>query len=393
MNNSSNTNNNNEKQYSSSKDNNLTNTNTNLNISNVANSVRDDELLRAYIGDNYEKITNKRFNFAGFFFTTFYMFYRKMFLYGILLFFVYLVLSNFMKNIIIIILLGIVAGLFVNKAYIHHANKKIAKIKLQNQQKDISELKSICSTKGGTSIGRIFCGLLAELSIIYAIAMILIATGVVWVKGNFFNPNNWYVIIKSYESDIDNSDLSKNEMLVEDVRVLGSSYFETRLGKKYTIQIKESNISNEYIVNDSIFEVFKFLGGYNSYIKVDIYYTQKGQEKTIVDYKIVSKSNNEDISNVKTENELREKIGLYSIGTHTDSLILSKIGMDGAGINDDTTYTYRTYIFKDNTNNEYEMKYINPDGKLNLVEGEKYSVTFEISKDTFGDEYIIKSIN
>ena len=39
------------------------------------------------------------------------------------------------------------------------------------------------------------------------------------------------------------------------------------------------------------------------------------------------------------------------------------------------------------------MKYINNNDTLNLTEGQKYNITFEISEGTFDYEFIIKSIN
>ena len=109
-------------------------------------------------------------------------------------------------------------------------------------------------------------------------------------------------------------------------------------------------------------------------------------------YKIYLKSNNEDISSIKTENELRDKIGLYSIGTHTDTFTLKKIGTPGFGYKDNVPYTYTTYIFVDNQNVEYEMKYINSNGTLNLTVGNKYTVTFEVTENTFDYEFNIKSV-
>lgn len=139
-------------------------------------------------------------------------------------------------------------------------------------------------------------------------------------------------------------------------------------------------------------ELFKTLGDYKDYIKVNIYYTSKGTEKTISNYKIYLKSNNEDISSIKTENELRNKIGLYTLGTHTDTFTLKEIGTLGFGFKGDVSYTYKTYIFVDNNNIEYEMKYINSNDDLNLTEGNKYTVNFEVVDGTFDYEFNINSI-
>ena len=58
----------------------------------ISNLTNDDELLKEFIGKNYEKITTRRFNIAAFFFNSLYMFYRKMFGYGILTYLIFLVL-------------------------------------------------------------------------------------------------------------------------------------------------------------------------------------------------------------------------------------------------------------------------------------------------------------
>lgn len=152
----------------------------------------DDELLKVFIGKNYEKITTKPFNFASFFFTTFYMFYRKMFLYGILLFIVNLIISNFViKNVFIVsILLGIIVGFLFNKIYLYYAKKKINKIKLENPQKNNEELKAICLTKGGTSIGKIFLGILVQFCIAFVVIIIMIIMGLNSFITDLFNLEN-----------------------------------------------------------------------------------------------------------------------------------------------------------------------------------------------------------
>ena len=70
------------------------------NISSI-NQINDNELLKAYIGKNNEKITTRPFNFAGFFFGPAYMFYRKMFGYALLAYLLELVVLNVIDNIIV----------------------------------------------------------------------------------------------------------------------------------------------------------------------------------------------------------------------------------------------------------------------------------------------------
>lgn len=354
-----------------------------------SNSVSDEELLRAFIGNNYEKITTRPFNFAGFFFTTFYMFYRKMFGYGLLVFLLNLVVLNFINNFIITIVFNVAVGLLANKIYLSYANKKIAKIKIENTGKDINELKNICSSKGGTSVGKIFLGFITELSIVVVVFFVMMIIGIDGAFGQLFNLGNWNITVNDGSNTSDSSS-STSGTLVENVSVGGYSCFNS----KCNVTIDDSNNnSSDYVLSINNSDLFNTLGDYKDYIKLNIYYTQKGNEKTIVDYKIYLKSNNEEISSVKTENELRDKIGLYSIGTHTDSFTLTEIGTTGFGFKDDKSYTYTSYTFVDSKNIEYEMKYINDDDTLNLIEGNKYTVTFEVTEDTFSYEYTIRSIN
>lgn len=344
--------------------------------------VDDDELLKAFIGNNYEKITTRPFNFAGFFFTTFYMFYRKMFGYALLVFLLNLIVLNVINNFIVILAFNVAVGFLVNKIYLSYAKKKIAIIKASNSQKSTEELKSICSTKGGTSVGKIFLGFITELGIAFVVLFVMALIGIGSAIGELFNFSNWNI------TTVENG--SENGTLVENVSVGGYGCFGTKCN--VTIESDDGN-SEDYVLGINNSDFFNKLGDYKDYIKLNIYYNQKGNDKTIVGYKIFLKSNDEDITSVKTESELRDKIGLYSIGTHTNTLTLKEIGTTGFGYEDDKSYTYTEYTFIDNKSNEYEMKYINNNGTLNLTEGQKYNVTFEVSEGTFDYEFTIKSIN
>ena len=181
----------------------------------------------------------------------------------------------------------------------------------------------------------------------------------------------------------DNNDNNKdNATLEENVSVSGY----TCLDSKCIVSIDNSvGATTEYTLNINS-DLFTKLGDYEDYIKLDIYYSQGKDKKNIVDYKIFLKSTNEDITDIKTEDELREKIGMYSIGTYTDSFTLVSIGGE-------ESYTYTTYTFVNDKNIQYEMEYINDNGTLDLTEGNEYNITFEVTEDTFGYEYTLKSIN
>lgn len=349
------------------------------NVTNF-NQVNDDDLLKSFIGNNYEKITTQSFNIAGFFFTTFYMFYRKMFVYSLIVFLLNLVVLNVINNFVVTIAFSVIVGLFVNKVYLFYAKKKIAKIKANNSQKSQEELKNICATKGGTSVGNIFLGFIAEIGIAFVVLSVMMLVGIGSTFGKFFNFNNKGITTTENGSE--------DGTLVENVSVAGYSC----INSECTISIEDSTgASTDYVLGVKS-DLFNDLGDYKDYIKLNIYYNQKGSDKIIVGYKIFLKSNNEDITGVKTENELRDKIGLYSIGTHTDTFTLTEIGSVGFGYKDDKSYTYTEYTFVDSKNIEYVMQYINDNGTLNLTKGNKYNVTFEVSEGTFGYDFTIKNV-
>lgn len=341
--------------------------------------ISDDELLKAFIGNNYEKITTRKFNFAGFFFTTLYMFYRKMFGYTLIVFLINLIVLNVIDKFIVTLLFCIIVGFLVNKLYLSYAKKKVAIIKMSNPQKNQEELNKLCAAKGGTSVGQIFVGLFVEVVIAIVLYIIMAFAGISSAFVNVLNPTNWLTI---------NGSSTSGGKLLEDVSVSGYGC----LGSNCNVTIDSpSNNSEEYILGINNTELFNKLGDYKDYIKLNIYYKTKGNTKTIVDYKIYLKSNNEDISSITSESELRDKIGLYSLGTHTDVLTLTEIGEPGFGFKDGNSYTYTDYKFVDSKGVEYEMKYTN--GSLNLVVGNNYTITFDVSEGTFGYEFTIQSIN
>lgn len=340
------------------------------------NTISDDDLLKAFIGKNYDKITTRRFNFAGFFFSGFYLFYRKMFLYGIVFFSINLIVLNLINNYIVNMLVFLAIGFFVNKVYLSFAKKKIEKIKIQNQGKSLNELINICSNSGGVSVGKVFLGFFVEVCIVSIVMLIIPIIGL--SDKNILNFGN-------AKNNLSIGDAT----LVEDVVINGYSCS----GTKCNIAILNSGNYMEYAFDANNLDLFKILNNYSDYIDVDIYY-KDGNEKTIVDYKLYLKSNNEEIVDVTNEDELRGKIGLFTLGTHTDLFTLKKIGGLGGGVKDDESYFYASYTFVDSKNNQYEMKYVIPDNEkeLDLVVGSKYELTINVVKDTFDYEIFIKSV-
>lgn len=137
-------------------------------------SFENEELLRTYVGDKYEKFMTKKFNFWAFLFGPFYLLYRKMYLYGFLLSLFlsitnsYLVKINlntvniaesFLINVnwqstgIILVfdlILSLLMGVAFNRLYIGTCVNDIVRLKREYPTLDTNEL---CRKKGGTSIG------------------------------------------------------------------------------------------------------------------------------------------------------------------------------------------------------------------------------------------------
>ncbi len=123
--------------------------------------ITNEDLLKAYIGKNYDKITGKGFNWAAFLFGGFYMFYRKMYLYGfILMVFLDSVCIYFMKVselslmvqlfiLLFYLIVIVIVGSTFNAMYLNKSVNKITEL-----QNSISKDKLLekCKKTGGTSL-------------------------------------------------------------------------------------------------------------------------------------------------------------------------------------------------------------------------------------------------
>ena len=124
----------------------------------TSNSISTDDLLKEFVGKNYEKISKRKFNLSALFLGGTYFLYRKMIMIGILftLLMVGIQLSMLFINPIITLVLSLILSvvfcLVFNKMYINNAKKNIEIIKKNNTNKSITDLKKICNKKGGTNV-------------------------------------------------------------------------------------------------------------------------------------------------------------------------------------------------------------------------------------------------
>jgi membrane protein len=145
------------------------------NINNINNKINgtaslDEKLLNIYIGNNYEKIIKEKFSIPALFLQYFYVFYRKVYILGI----IYTILITITPSslVYIWIIVGIFLGVFFNKLYISYAKNRINKIKEENKNLSENELLNLCKQKGGTSI---LSAILIPLAIAYVIRIIMIS--------------------------------------------------------------------------------------------------------------------------------------------------------------------------------------------------------------------------
>ena len=218
------------------------------------------EILKNFIGENYEKITTRQFNIPGFFFGTLYMFYRKMYLYATIFLILNLIIYILLNNMYVGLLINILIALFVNKIYVSFANNKINKIK--EKEKSEEEIKKICKEQGGTSAIGIFIGCIIELlltGIYVAIAILVFGVNLL----NFVNN----------QSQQDTNNVEENDYLFEDDYVPGVYngtliYEDSIIKDEFTIKVPsvftdnsfENSYNFEYENEEETEEIFKKCG-------------------------------------------------------------------------------------------------------------------------------------
>ena len=124
---------------------NINNFNTETNQYGIEN---DETFRKTWMGNLYEKANAKQFNIAAFFFTGFYFFYRKLYLWG----FLFILLGFFP------IINNIICGFAFYPLYKSHINKNLNNYK--NSVQSPNQLIDIAKKKGGTSaLSAILAGL------------------------------------------------------------------------------------------------------------------------------------------------------------------------------------------------------------------------------------------
>ena len=313
-----------------------------LNNSNISNNssrkyytADNEQYLKAYIGKNFEKIASGKFSFPAFFFTSFYLYYRKMYLLGIgyqfilpiiisilVLFLLPIIIafdSPIISAIIIIIIfltVNISLGLKFNRIYLKHALLKVENLKLKYQEP--KALLTACTVKGGTSIFKAI--LITLLPLIIMIILIVICITTFGIKMSF-NLSNMFDNSKSHfgTSESYNGIMAygSEENVTNNFNVTVPSAFE-----KGTIKYTYDTGGTE-VFNDCDFS-FNVVNGYNDAEKLakemSNYYLGTKEVSTNkingIDWHSFNESNdiNKSYYNI-TEKDNKVYIADYSIGT------------------------------------------------------------------------------
>lgn len=300
--------------------------------------VVEEELQKAFIGPNYEKITKNPFNIAGFFFTTFYMFYRKMFGYGILVFLLSLIVLNLIKNPIVTFAFNLIIGLFVNQLYISYANKKITQIKNQNQDKEQNEWKRICTEKGGTSIGTMLVGFILEIGITFLLIFLMLALGMTNAFGKTI-----FGFIKQEQQSTNETNSTYDGIILTNIDVNIEEEVTLTVPSKFKNNSNEYSYEYEYTYGEEIFNACKFtLYVPSGYVDADNLIAQMSSYEGTTNASSVSKTtiNNLDWYWFYTDDSYNK---VYYYGTTKDKKVLLIKYQIGRDVSSDCE-TYREEI-------------------------------------------------
>lgn len=194
---------------------------------------KDEEYMKAFIANNYEKITKSKFSICAFFLGEIYYFYRKMFLYGIIIFVIRIILG--MISPAIMIVLNIVLGIFTNKIYINYAQNKVDSYKLYNKD----NIMELCKKNGGTSIIMVLISVITEVLLVFVMLFVFLSLGLSF---------GILALLSSFTSSNTKINTEYNGVLSFKTDININDYFELSMPQEFESVAKyQYNIDYEYI--------------------------------------------------------------------------------------------------------------------------------------------------
>ena len=149
-------------------------------------------LAQAFVGEKYRQISMSSFNIWASLLGSFYFFYRKMYLYGIIYAGIIMILNILTLTIPLIglaasVIFWIITGLITNPLYISFARSKTLSIANSNPNMNQYELEKVCTSKGGTSF---FLALLVNIGVNFVTSGILMVVGGASLLSGILNNQN-----------------------------------------------------------------------------------------------------------------------------------------------------------------------------------------------------------
>lgn len=220
--------------------------------------ISEEAFQKAYIGNNYNSIKNGKFSIPMFFFGTYYLFYRKMWLYAFMwiAMIVGINICSFVYHdsyfVFIPIILSIIMAFNFNKLYLRIVDKRIETIKQRNSDKSNKEILEQCRKKGGVSV------LAVILSVTFITIMItFIFIGLlIDVISNDMRQNKWtstnysselnFAVPKIFESGSYNRDAYQSFSYYE---TSDSCYINIMNDQNYSNQTEEEYLKSRVSTN------------------------------------------------------------------------------------------------------------------------------------------------
>ena len=108
-----------------------------------------EELIKEYVGKEYNKIKNTKFSIPTFLFVPFYFLYRKLYTIGLLWLLLIIIFSWIFPTILFFI--SLILSTTFTYIYLSVVTKKVEEIKKENKNLDKDTIKQRCKTKGGVN--------------------------------------------------------------------------------------------------------------------------------------------------------------------------------------------------------------------------------------------------
>jgi len=220
------------------------------NLSPLTNQEYDKDLIISFMGLNYDKLINSKFSWSTFFFGYIYFLYRKMFIYGIILYVVELILL-FTNLFIFSFLLRLLLAVLFPQIYSNFVGNKIKMIITNNPNKTKDELKQICSKTGDTSILMVVLGYVVAIVISGIMLLLTLMLGI----GTIFTE-----LLSDLKIEVDKSGNAtefNGIYMFDDSKKVIDEVFELEIPGEYSNDSSNSH-DYRYVTGPEVFDSCRF---------------------------------------------------------------------------------------------------------------------------------------